>query len=76
MIGDVNLFLKGSPEEEDFEVEVEIMIAGERITHSLHTSTPHNGRINAGLFTIADAAFARIQSQRSADADARRLHCS
>lgn len=28
MIGDVNLFLKGSPAEEDFEVEVEIMIAG------------------------------------------------
>lgn len=30
MIGDVNLFLKGSPGEDDeFEVEVEIMIAGE-----------------------------------------------
>jgi hypothetical protein len=28
MIGDVNLFLKGSPEDEDFEVEAEIMIAG------------------------------------------------
>ncbi len=28
MIGDINLFLKGSPNEEDFEVEVEIMIAG------------------------------------------------
>ncbi|KAI0364896.1 acyl-CoA N-acyltransferase [Pilatotrama ljubarskyi] len=27
MIGDVNLFLKGCPEDEDFEVEVEIMIA-------------------------------------------------
>ncbi|TBU22212.1 GNAT domain-containing protein [Dichomitus squalens] len=27
MIGDVNLFLKGAPDEEDFEVEVEIMIA-------------------------------------------------
>ncbi|KAI0353208.1 acyl-CoA N-acyltransferase [Trametes cingulata] len=27
MIGDVNLFLKGTPEDEDFEVEVEIMIA-------------------------------------------------
>ena len=31
MIGDVNLFLKGSPEDDDdeLEVEVEIMIAGE-----------------------------------------------
>lgn len=28
MVGDVNLFLKGSPEDEDFEVEAEIMIAG------------------------------------------------
>lgn len=28
MIGDVNLFLKGLPDEEDFEAEVEIMIAG------------------------------------------------
>ncbi|CDO69832.1 hypothetical protein BN946_scf184803.g30 [Trametes cinnabarina] len=27
MIGDVNLFLKGAPDEDDFEVEVEIMIA-------------------------------------------------
>ncbi len=29
MIGDVNLFLKGMPSDEDFEAEVEIMIAGE-----------------------------------------------
>jgi hypothetical protein len=28
MIGDVNLFLKGDPADEDFEAEVEIMIAG------------------------------------------------
>lgn len=28
MMGDVNLFLKGLPDEEDFEAEVEIMIAG------------------------------------------------
>lgn len=28
MIGDVNLFLKGEQSEEDFEAEVEIMIAG------------------------------------------------
>ena len=28
MIGDVNLFFKGSPDDEDFEVEAEIMIAG------------------------------------------------
>lgn len=27
MVGDVNLFLKGSPEDEDFEAEAEIMIA-------------------------------------------------
>lgn len=31
MIGDVNLFLKGLPNEEDFEAEVEIMIAGQWI---------------------------------------------
>ncbi|THH04684.1 hypothetical protein EW145_g5335, partial [Phellinidium pouzarii] len=30
MIGDVNLFFKGSPPDEDFEVEAEIMIAGTR----------------------------------------------
>ena len=29
MVGDVNLFFKGKEGEEDFEVEVEIMIAGE-----------------------------------------------
>lgn len=28
MVGDVNLFLKGHPEDEDFEAEVEVMIAG------------------------------------------------
>lgn len=28
MIGDVNLFFKGSPLDEDFEVEAEVMIAG------------------------------------------------
>jgi len=31
MIGDVNLFFKGIPNEDEFEVEVEIMIAGERV---------------------------------------------
>lgn len=30
MAGDVNLFFKGKQEDEDFEVEVEIMIAGWR----------------------------------------------
>ena len=29
MIGDANLFLKGTPGEDEFEAEVEIMIAGE-----------------------------------------------
>ena len=29
MVGDVNLFFKGTPDDEDCEVEVEIMIAGE-----------------------------------------------
>ena len=28
MVGDVNLFLKGDPSDDDFEAEVEIMIAG------------------------------------------------
>lgn len=28
MIGDVNLFFKGNPSDDDFEVEAEIMIAG------------------------------------------------
>ena len=35
MIGDVNLFLKGSPEDPEFEVEVEIMIAGVSHRHVL-----------------------------------------
>jgi hypothetical protein len=34
MIGDVNLFLKGSSKDEDFEIEVEIMIAGVYISPS------------------------------------------
>jgi hypothetical protein len=28
MVGDINLFLKGQPEDDEFEAEVEIMIAG------------------------------------------------
>ena len=37
MVGDVNLFLKGDPSDEDFEAEVEIMIAGEsRTVHCGH----------------------------------------
>lgn len=37
MVGDVNLFLKGNPSDEDFEAEVEIMIAGEsRNVHYVH----------------------------------------
>ena len=31
MIGDVNLFLKGVPSDDDFEVEAEIMIAGKTV---------------------------------------------
>jgi len=34
MVGDVNLFLKGHPEDEDFEAEAEIMIAGRLICNS------------------------------------------
>lgn len=37
MIGDVNLFFKGSAKDEDFEVEAEVMIAGvsTRIYHRI-----------------------------------------
>jgi ribosomal protein S18 acetylase RimI-like enzyme len=35
MVGDVNLFLKGDPTDEDFEVEAEIMVAG-MCYHPLH----------------------------------------
>ena len=31
MVGDVNIFLKGTPGDQDFEAEAEIMIAGEPI---------------------------------------------
>ena len=49
MIGDANLFLKGTPGEDEFEAEVEIMIAGERSCIVLamgdgprvHTSSRH-----------------------------------
>ena len=38
MVGDVNIFLKGDPDDEDFEAEVGIMIAGAQLLNSnLHT---------------------------------------
>jgi hypothetical protein len=40
MVGDVNIFLKGSPSDEDFEVEVEIMIAGSSIYPSANPWKP------------------------------------
>ena len=36
MIGDVNIFLKGAPEDEDFEAEAEIMIAGESTLRNIY----------------------------------------
>lgn len=38
MIGDVNLFFKGSNNEEDFEVEAEVMIAGIRVAPTTQKS--------------------------------------
>ena len=44
MVGDVNIFLKGIPGDEDFEAEAEIMIAGEptlrNISVPLHPAPP------------------------------------
>lgn len=34
MVGDVNIFLKGDPGDEDFEAEVGVMIAGMRSSRS------------------------------------------
>lgn len=36
MVGDVNIFLKGDPSEEDFEAEVGVMIAGTHMIHQDH----------------------------------------
>ena len=46
MIGDVNIFLKGDPSDEDFEAEVGVMIAGmqSRISGSCTYSTAFNLR--------------------------------
>ena len=43
MIGDVNLFMKGAPADEDFEAEAEIMIAG---ASSLPRSSNHSGHVS------------------------------
>ena len=36
MIGDVNIFLNGTPGDEDFEAEAEIMIAGELALRNIY----------------------------------------
>jgi hypothetical protein len=41
MVGDVNLFLKGESTDEDFEIEVEIMIAGEYALLYTHQAAPY-----------------------------------
>ena len=46
MIGDVNLFMKGAPADEDFEAEAEIMIAG---ASSLPRSSNHSGHVSLTL---------------------------
>ncbi len=46
MIGDVNLFLKGVPADEDFEVEAEIMIAG-----ASHLPPSSNHKLTRGAHT-------------------------
>ena len=43
MIGDVNLFMKGAPADEDFEAEAEIMIAG---ASPLPRSSNHSGHVS------------------------------
>lgn len=53
MIGDVNLFFKGSPQDDDFEVEAEIMIAGTLpcpLQHSKPQKNDGSPHLSASLY--------------------------
>lgn len=67
MVGDVNIFLNGTPGEQDFEAEAEIMIAGEVTLRDIYvpSSWPLLPLCAAGL-TIA-CAFFYTQSQTIAE---------
>ena len=49
MVGDVNIFLNGTPGDQDFEAEAEIMIAGESSPRNI--SVPH---LPASTFTASE----------------------
>lgn len=67
MIGDVNLFLKGSPDdpEGEFEVEVEIMIAG----------GSHFPFLQTNIRPLLISPVSRRQNLHIADAALRRWRC-
>ena len=47
MVGDVNIFLKGTPGDQEFEAEAEIMIAGELTLRNIYAPPhcpPHQNR--------------------------------
>lgn len=48
MIGDVNIFLKGVPGDQDFEAEAEIMIAGELALWDIYTPLPFHLIVTQG----------------------------
>ena len=64
MIGDVNLFLKGPAEDPEFEVEVEIMIAGASLLRRCYLLPP----LNASHTLRACLPTARPRASRTGDA--------
>jgi len=62
MAGDVNLFMKGSRDEDDFEAEVEIMIAGACIRHRMSTTTLTLARLDARRERISQTWFRFVRA--------------
>ena len=77
MVGDVNIFLKGTPGDQDFEAEAEIMIAGELIPRNIYTPfycyLPNPA--TSGLITTY-AVCSITQSQIIAEKDSLAVLCS
>ena len=72
MVGDVNIFLNGTPSDPDFEVEAEIMIAGELTFRSIfvpHLLAPTVRRTRADGDACDFFWFLFTQSQTIAEGD-------